>query len=71
VIKLVDDIWLGYYSGLGPQVIVVGPPADGRDVLALSMDGEAASHVRSLRQHKFHAAYSNRLYTVYLPGPAR
>ncbi len=69
--RLIDDIWLGYYSGLEPQVIVIGPPADGRDVLTLPSDGEAVRHVRSLREHKFHAAYSNRLYTVYLPTSAQ
>lgn len=62
--RLIDDIWLGYYSGLEPQAIVVGPPTDGRDVLALTIEGEAARHVRSLRQQKFRVAFSNRLYIV-------
>ncbi len=72
--RLIDDIWLGYYSGLEPQVIVVGPPADGRDVLAAPTDRinrEAAQHVRTLREHKFYAAYSNRVYTVYLARSAQ
>ncbi len=68
--RVIDDIWLGFYSGVRPDVIVIGPPRDGRTVTDdPDAKPEIARYIRGRLERDFHLAYSNRYYRVYLPGP--
>jgi hypothetical protein len=65
--RVIDDMWLGYYSGIRPDVIVTGPPSDGRTATDYPhLKPEVARHVRDCLERDFHLAYSNRNYRVYL-----